>query len=306
MAMRQAGANFPYRHPAASGAIENVLSGVGSIFRTMGVALDEFGAKMQGSAAVRETAQPNLAWAPVQPEPGSTPSQGVTVRVPTVTSMPSLSSIVMPVKGEGVFVAPSANVLGDVKIGANSSIWYGAVLRGDVNGISIGSNSNIQDNVVIHVAKHSISGQPRPTVIGDNVTIGHGATIHACTIGDNSLVGMGATVLDGCVVEKESIVAAGAVLPPNTKVGTRQVWAGNPARKLRDMSIEEVDFLRASADNYSDLASVHQFENGKSFEEQYTELIIQRDRYLASDPANTIHQMWVFDKQTMLVVRPKK
>lgn len=304
--LRHAGWKFPYRHPPASGAVEKTLSGLGAIVRALGNALDEFGAILQGPGALKETVQPNLAWAPTQPDAQRPSVFGQTVKVPAVTRIPPLKQVVVPVKGDNVFIAPSANVLGDVKLGSNSSIWYGAILRGDVNGIHVGSNTNIQDNAVVHVSKYALDGEPKPTVIGDNVTIGHGATVHACTIKDNSLVGMGATVLDGAEVGPGSIVAAGAVVPPKTKIPPGEVWAGNPAKKLRAVEPEEKEFITASAQNYSQLAAVHQFENGKSFEELVTEGTIEVERHIASDPTNSVHQMWVFDSQTMIAIRPKK
>jgi len=261
---------------------------------------------VQGPGALKETVQPNLAWAPTKPEEGSSPQAGSLVKVPAVTRVPLLKQIIMPVKADNVFIAPSANVLGDVKIGSGSSIWYGAVLRADVNAIHIGSNTNIQDNVVVHVAKYSIDGKAKPTVIGSNVTVGHGATVHAATIKDNALVGMGATVLDGSVVGEGAIVAAGAIVPPNTNIPANQVWAGSPARFLRDVLPEERAFLTASAANYASLAAQHAFENGKSFEELATESAVERERAIAADPTNSVHQMWVFDRQTMIAVSPKK
>lgn len=169
--------------------------------------------------------------------------------------------------GQGGFVAPSASLIGKVSLGKGSSVWYNAVLRGDVNEIRIGENTNVQDGVIIHVAKNNASGISLPTVIGSNVTIGHGATVHAATIEDGSLVGMGATVLDGSKVEKGSILAAGAVLTPKKVVPTGQVWAGNPAKFLRDLDEDEASFILQSANNYAALAAVHSAENSKSFEE---------------------------------------
>eukprot|EP00798_Chlamydomonas_sp_ICE-L_P021398 gene21398-28356_t len=290
MVARHAGYKFPYRYPAPKGITERVLFGVGGIFKAVGGLMDELGFMLQGPAGAKESLNPNLAWAPTKADPASPPTKGQLVSVPPVSRMPNLLSIVMPQKGEGVFVAPSANVMGDVRIGARSSIWYGAVLRGDVNSIDIGKNTNIQDNVIIHVGKHSIDGSKNSVVIGNNVTIGHCATIHACTIGDNSLVGMGATVLDGCV----------------TLVKTGEVWAGSPAKMLRMLSPEEQMFVSQSALNYAELADEHRFENGKTFEELYVESHIELERYLASDPINSVHQMWEFDKQTMLATRTKK
>ncbi|KAL6747015.1 mitochondrial NADH:ubiquinone oxidoreductase 32 kDa subunit [Haematococcus lacustris] len=306
MSLRHAGSLYPYRFPAPTGVIEKTLAGVGSLFRSLGVALDHFGAMVQGPGAVKETVQPNLAWAPVKYDPARPPTMGQVVQVPAITRLPIMKEIVMPTKADGVFIAPSAAVLGDVHIGANSSIWYGAVLRGDVNSIKVGSCTNIQDNVVVHVAKHSIDGKPKPTVIGNNVTVGHCATLHACTIGDDCLVGMGSTVLDNCVVESGSIVAAGALVPPNTHIPSGQVWAGNPARMLRPVEEEELQFIKASARNYAELANTHKFENGKVFEEQFVEAVIESDRFVLSDPNNTVHQIWSFDAQTMIPIARKK
>lgn len=303
---RHVGYKFPYRHPAPGTVVEKLLFGVGTVVRSIGAAIDELGALAQGSSGVVEKAQPNLAWAPTKVDPANPPSKGQIIPVPSTRKLLSIKQIVMPTKGENVFVAPNANVLGDVKIGSNSSIWYGAVLRGDVNGIQVGKNTNIQDNVTIHVAKHSIDGKPAPTVVGDNVTIGHCATVHAATIGDNCLIGMGATVLDGVQVGSGSIVAAGAVVPPRTVIPSGQVWAGNPAKFLRNLSAEEQAFIAKSASNYAELADQHRFENGKTFEELYVESRIELERYLASDPINSVHQMWEFDRQTMLATRPKK
>jgi carbonic anhydrase/acetyltransferase-like protein (isoleucine patch superfamily) len=172
-----------------------------------------------------------------------------------------------PQIGNNVFVAPSAAVIGDVSIGHKSSIWYGTVLRGDVNSISIGSETNIQDNTLVHVAKTNVSGNVAPTFIGDRVTVGHNAVLHACTVEDEVLVGMGATLLDGVVVEKGAIVAAGALVTQNTRVPAGQIWAGSPAKFLRNLSGEERSFLAKSADNYAHLGAIHAEENGKSFSE---------------------------------------
>lgn len=299
---------FPYRHPKPQGTVENLLHGLGTVFRSIGAGLDEIGVMVQGPAGhIEEKVQPNLAYAPVKHNPANPPTKGQVVAVPPLASrMCNLKEIVLPVKDDSVFIAPNANVLGDVKIGANSSIWYGVVLRGDVNSIEIGSNTNIQDNAVVHVAKHSIDGKHRNTTIGNNVTIGHCATIHACTIGDNCLVGMGATVLDGAKLEPGSIVAAGAIVPPNTVVPSGKIFAGSPARLLRDMLPEEKSFIAKSASNYNELANEHKFENSKTFEELYVEGCIESDRYALADGANSVHQMWEYDRQTSLVTRSKR
>mmetsp|Transcript_33139 Transcript_33139/g.98606 ORF Transcript_33139/g.98606 Transcript_33139/m.98606 type:complete len:308 (-) Transcript_33139:727-1650(-) len=307
MALRHAGARFPYRFPPPETMVERTLSSVGWMLRSLGSALDEFGCMMQGPAAVKESANPNLAWAPTKYDPSAPPSKGMLAAVPAMRRAPGeIKQLVMPVKGEDVFIAPNANIMGDVKIGSGSSIWYGAVLRGDVNWIEVGTNTNIQDNAVVHVAKHSIDGKPAPTKIGNNVTIGHCAVVHAATIGDNCLIGMGASVLDGATVGSGSIVAAGAVVTPRTSVPSGEVWAGVPAKFLRKLDADEAEFVAKSATNYSRLADVHRFENGKTFEELLVESRIETDRYYASDPINTIHQMYELDAQTLLVSKPRK
>ncbi|KAI3665448.1 hypothetical protein L6452_44075 [Arctium lappa] len=172
-----------------------------------------------------------------------------------------------PVVDKDAFVAPGASVIGDVQVGRGSSIWYGCVLRGDVNSISVGSGTNIQDNALVHVAKSNISGNVLPTTIGNNVTVGHGAVIHACTIEDEAFVGMGATLLDGSHVEKNAMVAAGALVRQNTRIPFGEVWGGNPAKFMRKLTEEEIAFISQSAVNYSNLAAVHAAENAKGFEE---------------------------------------
>lgn len=134
-----------------------------------------------------------------------------------------------PKIGSNVFVAPTAAVIGDVSVGDDSSLWFGTVLRGDEVPIRIGGKTNIQDNVVIH---GDVGGE---VVIGDDVTIGHGAILHGCTIKDLALIGMGAIVLDGAVVETGALVAAGAVISPGKRVEANTLWAGCPARKIRDL-----------------------------------------------------------------------
>ncbi|WP_420405255.1 gamma carbonic anhydrase family protein [Nisaea sp.] len=147
------------------------------------------------------------------------------------------------------FVAETAALIGDVSIGAESSIWYGAVLRGDDNPITVGRRSNIQDGTIVHV---SSTGQG--TVIGDEVSIGHAAIIHACTLEDRAFVGMGATVMDGAVVEGGAMVAAGALVAPGKIVRTGQVWMGNPGRHARDLTADEEAYLAYVATHYWELA----------------------------------------------------
>jgi carbonic anhydrase/acetyltransferase-like protein (isoleucine patch superfamily) len=138
-----------------------------------------------------------------------------------------------PVIGKNVFLAENATIIGNVEIGENSSVWYGAVIRGDVHYIRIGKNTNIQDCAVIHA-----TFEKSPTNIGDNVTIAHGAIIHGCTLKDNVMVGMNAVVLDDAVVESNSIVAAGSVVTKGTVVASGTVYAGIPAKKIKDIDKE--------------------------------------------------------------------
>lgn len=218
-----------------------MLRGLGSALRGLGQALDSAGLAVQGSMGFKETL--NKA----------------------KTIMPLAGK--QPVLADRVFVAPSASVIGDVKLGAESSVWYGAVVRGDVNSVTVGEKTNIQDNVVIHVARNNPQSKPIPTIIGSSVTIGHGATIHAATIQDCAVVGMGATVMDGATVEAGAIVGAGALVPPGATIPANQIWAGSPAKFIRELAEGEREFIADSADSYAALAAVHAEENAKSFDE---------------------------------------
>ena len=156
---------------------------------------------------------------------------------------------ILPTIGRDVFIAEGAVVIGDVHIGAESNIWFGCVIRGDVNHIRIGERTNIQDGTVIHVTRKT-----GPTLIGSGVTIGHSVLLHACTLEDHCFVGMHSTVMDGAVVESGAWVAAGAIVTPGKRIPKGQIWAGNPARYLRDMKPEETAFIPVSARNYTELA----------------------------------------------------
>lgn len=142
-------------------------------------------------------------------------------------------------------VVETAVVIGDVTVGARSSVWFHAVVRGDIHAIRIGVESNVQDNATLHVV-----GGRFGTTVGDGVTIGHNAVVHGCTVGDGVLVGMGAIVLDGAVVGDESLVGAGAVVTPGTRVPPRSLVLGNPGRVARALAAEEVDRLRDAARRY--------------------------------------------------------
>ena len=146
---------------------------------------------------------------------------------------------------QNAFIAPGAAVIGDVEIGEDSGIWFGCVVRGDVNYIRIGSRTNIQDGTVIHVTRRT-----GPTIIGSNVTIGHSALLHACTVEDGAFIGMRATLMDGVVVESGAQVAAGALVTPNKRIPKGQLWAGSPAKYFRDLTEQEQAFIPISAENY--------------------------------------------------------
>ena len=159
---------------------------------------------------------------------------------------------IAPTLGARVYVDPAATVIGDVVLGDDASIWPGTVVRGDVNFIRIGARTNVQDGSVIHVTHDGPYGTPGgfATVIGEDVTIGHGAIVHACVIEDACLIGMGATVLDGAIVRRHGFVGAGAVVPPGKEVGSGELWLGNPARCVRRLSDKEIEQLHYSAAHY--------------------------------------------------------
>lgn len=157
-----------------------------------------------------------------------------------------------PTLGKNVWVADNATVAGDIHLGEDSSVWFGAQMRGDVHEIRIGKRTNIQDNAVIHVTRN-FSG----TYIGDEVTIGHSAIVHAATVQNRCLIGMGAIILDGVTVEKGAMIAAGAVVTPNKTIPSCQLWGGNPARYMRDVTPDETLFLTQSAENYVRLANAY-------------------------------------------------
>ncbi|MEM6812518.1 MAG: gamma carbonic anhydrase family protein [Pseudomonadota bacterium] len=157
---------------------------------------------------------------------------------------------ILPKIADSAWIGEGAIVAGDVEIGEDSSVWFNVSMRGDVHEIKIGKRTNIQDNAVVHVT-HKVSG----AYIGDDVTIGHSAVIHACTIHNRVLIGMGAVVLDEAIVEEGAMVAAGALVPPRKVIPSGQLWGGNPARYMRDLTPEEDQFLEISADNYVKLAA---------------------------------------------------
>ena len=163
-----------------------------------------------------------------------------------------------PLIHPSAFVAPGARLIGDIEIGAEASIWYNCVLRGDVNRIRIGARTNIQDGSVIHV------DSPKPgdedghaTIIGEEVLIGHLAMVHGCVLEDRAFVGLGAIVMDGCRIEREGMLAAGAMLTPGKTIPARQLWAGRPAKFLRELGDAELAGMFAGVEHYVELARRH-------------------------------------------------
>jgi len=156
-----------------------------------------------------------------------------------------------PRLGARVYIDPAATVIGEVDLGDDVSVWPGTIIRGDVNFIRIGAQTNVQDGTIIHVSHHSPYNRAGyPTLIGEGVTVGHGCIIHACTIGDYSLIGMGACILDGAEVKPHGFVGAGAVVSPGKVVGEGELWLGNPARFARKLGDKEIESLHYSAAHY--------------------------------------------------------
>lgn len=159
--------------------------------------------------------------------------------------------VILPVKekhpkwSENCFIAPNATIVGDVVMGKNCSVWFNAVIRGDVNSISIGDDSNIQDGAVIHATYLKAA-----TVIGNRVSVGHNAIVHGCTLKDHILVGMGAIIMDNAVVEPYCIIAAGAVVLENTHCEGGYIYAGTPAKKIKPITEEQRALLNKLPDNY--------------------------------------------------------
>ncbi|GAB0058726.1 Protein YrdA [Candidatus Magnetaquicoccaceae bacterium FCR-1] len=165
---------------------------------------------------------------------------------------------IFPTIDPTAFVHPDAVVIGDVVIGAESSIWPGAIVRGDVNPIRIGARSNIQDGSVLHVNR-ATARYPNgvPLIIGDDVIVGHNVNLHACTLEHGCMIGIGAIVLDGAVIESGSMVGAGSLVAPHKRVAAGQLWMGSPAKALRDLTPEERESMRLTVESYRTLARRH-------------------------------------------------
>merc|ERR1711907_556562 len=171
------------------------------------------------------------------------------------------------------FIAPSASIIGNVSLGESSAVWYGAVVRGDVNNIQIGANTHIGERSVLHCASEagSTKGKAAATVIGNGVNVGSLSIIHACTLKDGATIGIGAQVVDGAVIEAGSIVSPGKTIPAG------EVWGGVPAKMLRKVSPDEADALATSMDAIADLAKVHQTESAKTWSQLEADKEVARD-----------------------------
>ena len=165
---------------------------------------------------------------------------------------------IWPKLGERVYVDSSAQVIGDVELGDHASVWMNAVIRGDVHKVRIGAHTNVQDNCVIHVYKAQ-----HPTVLADHITVGHSVTLHGCRIGSFCLVGMGATVLNDAVVGDECLIAAQTLVPEGMSIPRRSLVMGVPAKVRRPLTAEELEMLRASAQNYYEYKEIYLDEQGQ-------------------------------------------
>ena len=165
---------------------------------------------------------------------------------------------VMPTIHSNAFIASTATVIGDTHIGEDSGIWYGCVIRGDVNEIRIGKRTNIQDLTMIHCAERG-----QGTYLGNDITVGHSAVLHACTVEDSAFIGIQACVMDDCIVEKGAMVAAGALVTPGKIVKAGEVWAGSPAKKLRDINQKDLDFFEINRQRYVRLAHEYRVEQSE-------------------------------------------
>ncbi|ETW09046.1 hypothetical protein H310_01513 [Aphanomyces invadans] len=214
------------------------MQAIGNTLRAFGQKLDKVGVSIEGALSYTERLVPS------------------TRLVNHGGHKPALAST--------TFVAPNASVIGEVSIGQGSSVWYGATVRGDVNAITIGDNTNIQDQAVVHAAKIA---NDFPTIIGNNVTIGPKAIIHAAKISNQCIIGTGAQVLDGAVVGENSIITAGSIVTQGKSVPAGQLWSGIPARAVRDLTTEEIEFIKQCSLDYVELSEAHSVEASKSFEE---------------------------------------
>jgi len=216
--------------------IKNFLYWVGNGVRETGLALDRVGCFMQGNFAYKEELCRHR-------------------RLMTFFYQ-------KPKIADGAWIAPNATVIGKVDVGEKSSVWYGAVLRGDINSIRIGSMSNIGDRCIIHVS----SGNPKgalPTIIGNKVTVEHGSILHACTLQDECKVEAGSTILDGAVVGKNSIVGSSSLVPVGKQIPSGELWSGIPAKFVRKLTQEEIEAIPKTAIHLQSIASKHDIASSK-------------------------------------------
>lgn len=157
----------------------------------------------------------------------------------------------VPSQGERVFIDPASTVIGDVALGDDSSVWPGAVVRGDMHRIVIGARTSVQDNAVLHIT-HDSAFNPGgfPLTLGDDVTVGHQAMLHGCTIGDRVMIGMQTMIMDGAVVESDVMLAAGSLVSPGKRLASGWLYRGRPARPVRELTAKEIEFLPYVAGNY--------------------------------------------------------
>jgi len=176
-------------------------------------------------------------------------------------------AVIIPYRGRypkiapDAFIAETAVIIGDVEIGPRASIWFGCVLRGDTNSIRVGAGTNVQDGTIVHCNHVPEGGDPEApgyrTTIGANITIGHMAMLHACTLEDRCFIGMRSAVIDGAVIESRAMVAAGAMVTPFKRVRSGELWAGSPAKLMRSLTTEEIAGFAYSAEHYCRLAESH-------------------------------------------------
>jgi len=188
---------------------------------------------------------------------------------------------VKPSIGQHAWIAPNASVIGKVEIGAQSSVWYGSVLRGDVNNIKIGKKTNIQDRCVVHVASGDLEHNtkpPLPTIIGNNVTVEAGSIIHACVLEDGSKIEIGSKILDGAKVGANSIVSAGSLVTAGQVIPSGELWSGTPAKFVRKLTQQEIEALSKRAEDIYALAKKHDEEHSKTPQELNEERI-QREEW---------------------------
>ncbi len=186
------------------------------------------------------------------------PAAAVQARFPWATILPFEGKA--PTIHATAFVAPGARIIGDVTIGAEASVWYNCVLRGDIHAIVIGARSNVQDGSVFHVEGPRPDTDGCPTIVGEDCVIGHMAVVHGATLADRAFVGMGAVAMDGGVIGEGAMLGAGALLSPGKTIPPREIWVGRPAKKLKEQTPAQVDKIRFQTERYCRLAERHMAE----------------------------------------------